>query len=276
MGKIKFYEHYVFGKHKRVKFNASVHTTKEWKVMIERQTEKKVKLLRTDNGGEFCSDAFNDYCREEGIVRHHTILLSTDVSPVGSDEEQEHVSVQVEHVDDQETEIVDNNVHDIVQHSHPVENIHEPATYTEAVVSGDREKWIFAICVYIKFVDGSPIYLLLYVDDMLIAAKSKKEITMLKKLLSSEFEMKDHGAALQCASTDENFECMSRVPYSSAVGSLMYLCGTTNACLKFGRTDKGLTGYMDSDFAADLDKRRSLIGYMFTIGGCAVSWRAIL
>ena len=47
-------------------------------------------------------------------------ILSTDVSPVGSDEEQEHVSVQVEHVDDQETEIVDNNVHDIVQHSPPV------------------------------------------------------------------------------------------------------------------------------------------------------------
>ena len=30
--------------------------------------------------------------------------------------------------------------------------------------------------VYIKIVDGSPIYLLLYVDDMLIAAKSRKEI----------------------------------------------------------------------------------------------------
>ena len=30
---------------------------------------------------------------------------------------------------------------------------------------------------------------------MLIAAKSKKEITTLKKLLSSEFEMKDLGAA---------------------------------------------------------------------------------
>ena len=132
----------------------------------------------------------------------------------------------------------------------------------------------FDSCVYIKFVDGSPIYLLLYVDDMLIAAKSKKEITTLKKLLSSEFEMKDLGAAkkilgmeitrdrnsgllflsqqsyikkvlhrfnmhdaksvstpiaphfklsaLQCASTDENFEYMSRVSYSSAVGSLMY------------------------------------------------------
>jgi hypothetical protein len=43
-------------------------------------------------------------------------------------------------------------------------------------------------CVYIKHVNGSPIYLLLYVDDMLIAAKSRKEITTLKKLLSSEFE----------------------------------------------------------------------------------------
>ena len=41
--------------------------------MIERQTERKVKLLRTDNGGEFCSHAFNDYCRKEGIFRHHTI-----------------------------------------------------------------------------------------------------------------------------------------------------------------------------------------------------------
>jgi hypothetical protein len=35
-------------------------------------------------------------------------------------------------------------------------------------------------------------------------------------------------------------------------------------------------GYVDSDFAADLDKRRSLIGYVFTIGGSAVSWRACL
>ncbi len=50
-------------------------------------------------------------------------------------------------------------------------------------------------CVYIKFVDGSPICLLLSVDDMLIAAKGMKEITTLKAHLSSEFEMKDLDAA---------------------------------------------------------------------------------
>ena len=50
-------------------------------------------------------------------------------------------------------------------------------------------------CVYLKTVNGSVIYLLLYVDDMLIAAKDKSEIAKLKAQLSKEFEMKDLGAA---------------------------------------------------------------------------------
>ena len=41
--------------------------------MIERQTDKKVKLLRTDSGGEFCSYEFDIFYRTEGILRHHTI-----------------------------------------------------------------------------------------------------------------------------------------------------------------------------------------------------------
>ena len=46
-------------------------------------------------------------------------------------------------------------------------------------------------CVYLKTVNDSTIYLLLYVDDMLIAAKSMSDIDELKKQLSNEFEMKD-------------------------------------------------------------------------------------
>jgi hypothetical protein len=48
--------------------------------------------------------------------------------------------------------------------------------------------------VYLNFINGSPTYLLLYVDDMLIAAKSMKEIAVLKAQLSREFDMKDLGA----------------------------------------------------------------------------------
>ena len=51
-------------------------------------------------------------------------------------------------------------------------------------------------CIYFrKYSDGSFIYLLLYVDDMLIAAKDMSEISKLKAQLSVEFEMKDLGAA---------------------------------------------------------------------------------
>jgi ATP-binding cassette subfamily B (MDR/TAP) protein 1 len=126
----------------------------------------------------------------------------------------------------------------------------------------------------LKIVNGSAIYLLLYVDDMLIAAKDKLEIAKLKAQLNKEFEMKDLGAAKKifgveinrdrksgmlylnqrgyiekvlrhfnmhdakpvsaplavhfrlslalCPVSDDDIEYMSRVPYSSAVGSLMY------------------------------------------------------
>ncbi|KAH9741104.1 Integrase catalytic domain-containing protein [Citrus sinensis] len=51
-------------------------------------------------------------------------------------------------------------------------------------------------CVYFRrLLDGAFIYLLLYVDDMLIASKNRDEIERLKKQLASEFEMKDLGDA---------------------------------------------------------------------------------
>jgi len=48
---------------------------------------------------------------------------------------------------------------------------------------------------YNKLLDGEYIYLLLYVDNMLIASKSISAIDKLKKDLSFEFEMKDLGEA---------------------------------------------------------------------------------
>ena len=129
-------------------------------------------------------------------------------------------------------------------------------------------------CVYLKIVNISIIYLLLYVDDMLIAAKDKSDIAKLKAQLSKEFEMKDLGAAKKilgmkiikdrksgnlylsqkgyiekvlhrfnmhnaklvstplathfklssalCPVFKDDIEYISRVSYSSAVGSLMY------------------------------------------------------
>ena len=37
-----------------------------------------------------------------------------------------------------------------------------------------------------------------------------------------------------------------------------------------------LAGYADSDYATDLDSRRSITGYAFTIGKCIVNWKPTL
>jgi hypothetical protein len=56
-------------------------------------------------------------------------------------------------------------------------------------------QWYKHFMYYRQLSDGSFVYLLLYVDDMLIAAKSMFEVKRLKSLLSDEFEMKDLGGA---------------------------------------------------------------------------------
>ena len=40
--------------------------------------------------------------------------------------------------------------------------------------------------------------------------------------------------------------------------------------------DRSLVGYCDSDFAGDLDKRRSTTGYVFTFAKAPVSWKSTL
>ncbi|KAH9770122.1 Integrase catalytic domain-containing protein [Citrus sinensis] len=49
---------------------------KEWKALVENQTEKRVKKLTTDNGLEYCNQEFDSFCANEGIARHRTVRLT--------------------------------------------------------------------------------------------------------------------------------------------------------------------------------------------------------
>ncbi|KAG8489132.1 hypothetical protein CXB51_017197 [Gossypium anomalum] len=182
------------------------------------------------------------------------------------------------------------------------------------MTSHDFKRSSFDSCVYFKKnSDGSFVYLLLYFDDMLIAAKDKGEIRKSAKPVSTPLAAHFRLSSALSPQSDNEIEYMSHVPYSSVVGSLMYamvcsrpdlsyavsavsrymanpgkehwktvqwilryLWGTTDVCLQFGRTEDGVIGYVDADFTRDLDRRRSLTGYVFTIGGCAIGWKATL
>ena len=51
-------------------------------------------------------------------------------------------------------------------------------------------------CVYAKFKNGKYIFLVLYVDDILLASSDVNLLLETKKFLSSKFDMKDIGEAL--------------------------------------------------------------------------------
>ena len=53
---------------------------------------------------------------------------------------------------------------------------------------------------------------------------------------------------------------------------LRYLRGTTSHALCFGGSNTILQGYVDADMSGDKDSRRSTTGYVFIVGGTAVSW----
>ncbi|GJT96310.1 retrovirus-related pol polyprotein from transposon TNT 1-94 [Tanacetum coccineum] len=156
-------------------------------------------------------------------------------------------------------------------------------------------------CAYFKrFENNDFIILLLYIDDMLVAGPNKDRINKLKAQLVREFEMKDlgpvnkilgmqiHRDRMSPCSKDEK---MSRVPYASVVGSLMfamictrpdiahavgvvsrymakpgrehweamkrifrYIKETSDVALCFGESDFTVKGYVDSDYACELDR----------------------
>ena len=111
---------------------------------------------------------------------------------------------------------------------------------------------------------------------------------------------------------NREIERMRGIPYTSAVGSLMYamLCTRPDICFSVGmvsiyqsdprkeywiavkyilkylrRTRDYMLVYQDeslvsirytySDFQSDLESRKSTSGYVFTFGGGAISWRSV-
>ena len=236
--------------------------------------------------------------------------------------------------------------------------------FDEIIKTYGFEQNIDEPCVYKLINEQTVVFLVLYVDDILLIGNNVKVLTDVKNWLAEQFQMKDlgdasyvlgiqiirdrknrllalsqasyidkvlarfsmqnskkgllptrHGISLskqQCPKTPQEEEDMRRIPYASAVGSLMYamLCTRPDICYAVGvvsryqsnpgqehwiavkhvlkylrRTrdymlvysggDLNLLGYTDSDFQSDKDSRKSTSGSVFTLGGGAVVWRSI-
>ena len=65
-------------------------------------------------------------------------------------------------------------------------------------------------------------------------------------------------------------ENLGKEHWSAVKWVLWYLRGTSDYCITYNRSSEFVCGYFDSDFTGDLDKRRSTLGYVFTLQGGAI------
>jgi hypothetical protein len=63
---------------------------KEFKALIENLSERKIKILRSDNGGEYTSKEFVNFCKDVGIKRELTTPYNPQQNGVAERKEQNH------------------------------------------------------------------------------------------------------------------------------------------------------------------------------------------
>uniref|UniRef100_A0A3Q7EBT0 Reverse transcriptase Ty1/copia-type domain-containing protein n=1 Tax=Solanum lycopersicum TaxID=4081 RepID=A0A3Q7EBT0_SOLLC len=113
------------------------------------------------------------------------------------------------------------------------------------------------------------------------------------KVVSTPLAMHFKLSTKQCPSSDDEKENMKKVPYASAVGSLMYamVCTRPDIAHAVGVVSRFLSnlgrehwnavkwvmrylcGTSSLNMAGDVDTRKSTSGYLVTFAGGAVSWQ---
>ena len=103
-------------------------------------------------------------------------------------------------------------------------------------------------------------------DKFAIVDQSKQSIETIK----------DHSVSEQ---VELEVEALSIVALGEEIVPLQYLKGIAKIDLVYYRAStksNSIVGFVNSDFTGDLDKKRFLTSYVFTVSGCAISWEAML
>jgi hypothetical protein len=93
-----------------------------------------------------------------------------------------------------------------------------------------------------------------------------------------------HGISYAYSEVLKFVQCPGQKHMDAAEYCLKYLAGTVDLCIHYGRTKDGkiegrelnrLWGWVDADFAADLDTHSSHTGYVIMMNGGPISWKSV-
>ncbi|RVW35217.1 Retrovirus-related Pol polyprotein from transposon TNT 1-94 [Vitis vinifera] len=120
---------------------------------------------------------------------------------------------------------------------------------------------------------GQCIYLVVYVDDIVITGSDQDGIQKLKQHLFTHFQTKDLGK-LKYFLGIEIAQSSSGVVLSQRKYALDILEETGQGVLYENRGHTQVVGYTDADWAGSPTDRRSTSGYCVFIGGNLISWKS--
>ncbi|KAE8720084.1 Trigalactosyldiacylglycerol 1 isoform 2 [Hibiscus syriacus] len=244
--KLDFCKYCVLGKQNKVRFKNGKHTT-------------DVILDYSENGTEYTDSQFLNFCKEHGINRHLTVRLPKHlwVEAVNmacyliNRSPRESLAGKVTE-ENKDTTIVDFE-------QFPVEKIEtsQPTSGGSATVdlqdySLARDRWMAAMVEEMESLNNNRTW-----EDRDSRKLWLSQWGYVEKML-------------------EMFAMSSAKPVSTLL--LMLLVKFVSTCLNLvsniGKQPSGSLGYVDSDYAGDLDNRRSTTRHIFTLGGGPICWKS--
>ncbi|GJU75598.1 retrotransposon protein, putative, ty1-copia subclass [Tanacetum coccineum] len=358
-------------KHKHEVFE----TFKVFKSEVELQLGKKIKALRSDRGGEYLSQEFKEYLADIRAIR---ILIAIaayyDYEIWQMDVKTAFLNGRLDediYMEQPEGYVNPKYPNRVCKLQRSIYGLKQASRQWNKRFDEEIKKFGFTQnrdepCVYRKASGSNVVFLILYVDDILIMGNNIPRLKEVKDYLGKCFSMKDLGEAAyilgikiyrdrskrliglsqsayidkilkkfnmhnskkgylpmevkhelsneMCASTPEEVAYMKKVPYASAVGSIMYAVRCTRPDVAFAQnlvsryqqnpgklhwvavkhilkylrntrdmflvyggkpdTELNVTGFCDASWQSDKDDTKSQTGYVFVVNGGAVDWKS--
>ncbi|GAQ93022.1 hypothetical protein KFL_012550040 [Klebsormidium nitens] len=133
----------------------------------------------------------------------------------------------------------------------------------------------------VGLVNGERVYLIVRIDDILVAARGAERIAKIKAHLADNFDVRDLEVATYFLGMEPwgHWRAALRADGGTLGGGVWgrALLGEDRGGRNtFGWSDEVLEAFCDTDFAGNVDMRRSTTGHVFLVYGGEVSWSSRL
>ncbi|GAQ84380.1 hypothetical protein KFL_001870020 [Klebsormidium nitens] len=130
--------------------------------------------------------------------------------------------------------------------------------------------------LFTEIVTGERVYIVVWVDDILVAARGVDRIAKCVGSLLYLSVCIRPDIAQAVGALAHFIAGPTKERWRAALGVVRYLAVTAKGEVTFGGSGETFIPYCDADYAGDVDTKRSTTGYVFLMYGGAVSWSSRL